>query len=44
MPFSNFLANEILDDVFSGNAYTRQGHSTLPYTLSHRLRQVAEQN
>ena len=25
MPFSNFLANEILDDVFSGNAYTPPG-------------------
>ena len=25
MPFSNYLANEILDDVFSGNAYTVPG-------------------
>tara|TARA_B100000902_G_scaffold253356_1_gene239861 strand:- start:1242 stop:1622 length:381 start_codon:yes stop_codon:yes gene_type:complete len=25
MPLSNFLANEILDDVFSGNAYSPPG-------------------
>jgi len=25
MPFSNFLANEILDEVFSGNAYSPPG-------------------
>ena len=25
MPFSNFLANEILDDIFSGNAYSPPG-------------------
>lgn len=25
MPFSNYLANEILDDVFSGNAYSPPG-------------------
>ena len=25
MPISNFLANEILDDIFSGNAYSPPG-------------------